>query len=310
MGASYEYPCRMSTTGQRGNSSRAGILAVLGAAFCFGTTGTTQQLGVPDISPVAVASARLLCGSLFLFIFAFLIERRNSKYRMPRTDLLIAGCGIAIYQLTFFSAVDSTGIAIATVTALGTAPTFSAIVAYLILREKPLLNWYLGTSVTIIGIVLVGTANGVEGFNLLGILLASIAGLGFAIFNVICRKSLEKGASDIWVTAQTFGIAAIASAPFLFTESPVWLTTRNGILTTLWLGIFTTSVGYILFMYGLKRIPSSLAATVVLAEPATATILAAVVIGEPLVAQSYLGIATVALGILYISRSKRASASL
>ena len=309
MGASYEYPCRMSTTGQRGNSSRAGILAVLGAAFCFGTTGTTQQLGVPDISPVAVASARLLCGSLFLFIFAFLIERRNSGNRMPRTDLLIAGCGIAIYQLTFFSAVDSTGIAIATVTALGTAPTFSAIVAYLILREKPLLNWYLGTSVTIIGIVLVGTANGVEGFNLLGILLASIAGLGFAIFNVICRKSLEKGASDIWVTAQTFGIAAIASAPFLFAESPVWLTTRNGILTTLWLGIFTTSVGYILFMYGLKRIPSSLAATVVLAEPATATILAAVVIGEPLVAQSYLGIATVALGILYISKSKRASAS-
>ena len=310
MAASYEYPCRMSTTGQRGNSSRAGILAVLGAAFCFGTTGTTQQLGVPDISPVAVASARLLCGSLFLFIFAFLIERRNSKYRMPRTDLLIAGCGIAIYQLTFFSAVDSTGIAIATVTALGTAPTFSAIVAYLILREKPLLNWYLGTSVTIIGIVLVGTANGVEGFNLLGILLASIAGLGFAIFNVICRKSLEKGASDIWVTAQTFGVAAIASAPFLFAESPMWLTTRNGILTTLWLGIFTTSVGYILFMYGLKRIPSSLAATVVLAEPATATILAAVVIGEPLVAQSYLGIATVALGILYISKSKRASASL
>jgi DME family drug/metabolite transporter len=299
----------MSTTGQRGNSSRAGILAVLGAAFCFGTTGTTQQLGVPDISPLAVASARLLCGSLFLFIFAFLIERRNSKYRMPRTDLLIAGCGIAIYQVTFFSAVDSTGIAIATVTALGTAPTFSAIVAYLILREKPLLNWYLGTSVTIIGIVLVGTANGVEGFNLLGILLASIAGLGFAMFNVICRKSLEKGASDIWVTAQTFGIAAIASAPFLFSESPVWLTTRNGILTTLWLGIFTTSVGYILFMYGLKRIPSSLAATVVLAEPATATILAAVVIGEPLVAQSYLGIATVALGILYISKSKRASAS-
>jgi DME family drug/metabolite transporter len=299
----------MSTTGQRGNSSRAGILAVLGAAFCFGTTGTTQQLGVPDISPVAVASARLLCGSLFLFLFAFLIERRNGKYRMPRTDLLIAGCGIAIYQLTFFSAVDSTGIAIATVTALGTAPTFSAIVAYLILREKPLLNWYLGTSVTIIGIVLVGTANGVEGFNVLGILLASIAGLGFAIFNVICRKSLEKGASDIWVTAQTFGVAAIASAPFLFAESPVWLTTRNGILTTLWLGIFTTSVGYILFMYGLKRIPSSLAATVVLAEPATATILAAVVIGEPLVAQSYLGIATVALGILYISKSKRASAS-
>ncbi len=129
MAASYEYPCLMSDTSQRVNSSRAGILAVLGAAFCFGTTGTTQQLGVPDISPVAVASARLLCGALFLFIFAFFIERRNTGFHMPRTDLVIAGCGIAIYQLTFFSAVHSTGIAIATVTALGSAPTFSAIVA-------------------------------------------------------------------------------------------------------------------------------------------------------------------------------------
>lgn len=58
-------------------------------------------------------------------------------------------------------------------------------------------------------------------------------------------------------------------------------------------------------MYGLKRIPSSVAATVVLAEPATATILAAAVIGEPLIGQSYLGIATVALGIFYISRASR-----
>jgi DME family drug/metabolite transporter len=42
----------------------------------------------------------------------------------------------------------------------------------------------------------------------------------------------------------------------------------------------------------------------VLAEPATATILAAVVIGEHLVFRSYLGIAIVALGILYISQSR------
>jgi DME family drug/metabolite transporter len=41
---------------------------------------------------------------------------------------------------------------------------------------------------------------------------------------------------------------------------------------------------------------------VVLAEPATATILAAVVIGEELALQSYAGIAIVAAGIMYLSR--------
>ena len=289
------------STSTTGASSRSGIFAVLAAALCFGTTGTTQQLGVPEVSPVAVAAARLLCGATFLLLFA--VSKQDSKwtYRMPLQDLLIAGAGIAIYQLTFFSAVHATGIAISTVTALGTAPAFSAVVAFLILREKPVRSWYAGTSVTIAGIILVGTAQGVEDVNIAGILMAAIAGLGFAIFNVICRRSLAKGANDIWVTASTFGVAALISAPFLFSDDLHWLTTRNGILTTLWLGVVTTSLGYILFMYGLKRIPSSLAATVVLAEPATATILAAFVIGEPLVFRSYLGIVTVALGILYIS---------
>lgn len=286
-------------------TSRLGVLAVLAASLCFGTTGTTAQLGVPDVSPVSVAAARLLCGATFLFLFARLFESKKATYRMPVIDLLVAGIGIAIYQLTFFSAVDLTGVALATVTALGCAPSFSAIVAFVILKERPLKSWYLGTSVTILGIVLVGTASGVGSVNAFGILLAAIAGLGFAIFNVVCRRSLEKGASDIWVTASTFGVAAIASMPFLFADELSWLTTRNGIITTLWLGIVTTSLGYIFFMSGLKRIPSSLAATVVLAEPATATVLAAFVLGEELVWQSYLGVAAVILGILYISLGRK-----
>jgi len=289
----------MSTT-----KERSGILAVLGAALCFGTTGTTQQLGVPDISPVAVASARLLCGSLFLFIFAYFQRKSRGSVRMPLRDLLICGTGIGMYQLTFFSAVHSTGIAIATVTALGAAPTLSAVVAYVVLREKPQRSWYLGTAVTILGIVLVGTAHGIESFDPKGVGLATLAGFGFAVFNVVCRKSLAQGAQDIWLTATTFGVAALVSFPFLFTQNPEWILTSKGFLTVLWLGLVTTSVGYILFMFGLKRIESSKAATVVLAEPATATILAAFVIGENLVARSYIGILIVALGIAYISRTR------
>ena len=191
------------------SSRKIGILAVLGSALCFGTTGTTQQLGVPDISPLAVGAARLLCGSLFLFLFAYIQRGSRGSFRVPRRDLLICGLGVAIYQLTFFSAVHITGIAISTVTALGSVPTFSAIVAYFVLGERPQKSWYLGTSVTILGIVLVGTANGVDEFNPLGILLAAVAGFGFAVFSVVSRKSLSRGAQDIWLTATSFGIAAL-----------------------------------------------------------------------------------------------------
>jgi DME family drug/metabolite transporter len=286
------------------SNRRAGILAVLGSAICFGTTGTTQQLGAPDISPVAVGAARLLCGSLFLFLFAYLQREKRGDIRMSRKDLLICGFGVAMYQLTFFSAVHITGIAISTVTALGSVPTISAIVSFLVLGEKPRKSWFLGTSITVLGIILVGTAHGVSSFKPLGIALAVIAGCGFAVFNVISRKSLAQGAQDIWLTATSFGVAALVSSPFLFAQNPDWILTPKGSLTVLWLGLVPTAIGYSLFTFGLKRIDSSTAATVVLAEPATATLLAAVVIGESLVLQSYIGIAIVAAGILYISRTK------
>jgi len=286
----------------RETSKGAGIFAVLGAALCFGTTGTTQQLGVPEISPLSVASARLICGSLFLFIFAYFQRASRGSVRMPLSDLLICGLGIGMYQLTFFSAVHSTGIAIATVTALGTAPTLSAVVAFVLMRERPQRSWYAGTAITILGIVLVGTAHGIASFNAKGVFLAVLAGFGFAVFNVVCRRSLANGAQDMWLTATTFGVAALVSFPFLFAQSPAWIISSKGFLTVLWLGLVTTAAGYILFMFGLKRIESSLAATVVLAEPATATLLAAVVIGEKLTIQSFAGIATVALGIIYLSR--------
>jgi DME family drug/metabolite transporter len=286
------------------SSRKIGILAVLGSALCFGTTGTTQQLGVPDISPLAVGAARLLCGSLFLFLFAYVQRGSRGSFRAPHRDLFICGLGVAIYQLTFFSAVHITGIAISTVTALGSVPTFSAIVAYFLLGERPQRSWYLGTSVTVLGIILVGTANGVDSFKPLGLLLAAIAGLGFAVFNVISRRSLSRGAQDIWLTATSFGIAALFTSPFLFAQNPEWILTRDGGLSVLWLGLVPTAIGYFLFTFGLKRVDSSTAATVVLAEPATATILAALMIGESLVFQSFVGIAIVAAGILYISKSK------
>jgi DME family drug/metabolite transporter len=283
---------------------KSGVLAVVGAALCFGTTGTTQQLGAPDVAPVAVGAARLLCGSIFLFLFAYLQRRSRGTERMTFKDLVICGAGVGIYQLTFFSAVHLTGIAVATVTALGSVPTFSAIVAYVLLGEKPTKSWYLGTSVTIIGIGLLGTAHGISGFNLVGFTLAAVAGFGFAVFSVVSRRSLSRGVQEIWLTATSFGVASLITLPFLFAQNPEWIATAKGGLTVLWLGLVPTAIGYFLFTFGLRRIESSVAATVVLAEPATATILAAVVIGEQLTLQSYVGIITVALGILYISRSR------
>jgi DME family drug/metabolite transporter len=93
--------------------------------------------------------------------------------------------------------------------------------------------------------------------------------------------------------------------PFLFLFETEGLMIGRGISVVLYLGIVTTSVAYILFSAGLKRIPSSSAVTLSLAEPLTAAILSVIVVGERLDGTSWMGIFLLLGGILVLTLSGR-----
>lgn len=277
-----------------------GSLGILAAGICFGTTGTSQTLLAKGISPLAVASTRLFVGALTLLLIARLTTTKKSV-RIARSDLWTSGLGIAIYQLSFFSSVKLTGVPIATITALGSAPIFTGIVAYIMVKERPKRVWFIATVITTGGIVLLNLQHSDKGVNLFGVLLALVAGLGFAFFNVTSRRALNSGVEPVRLAASVFSLAAIAVFPFCFVAGTHWIFTIKGASLILWLGIFTTGLGYTLYAYGLKRVHSSTASTLVLAEPATATLLAVVVLGNSLNVTSWFGIGTVIAGLLYLA---------
>lgn len=272
----------------------------MAAGICFGTTGTSQTLLGKGISPLAVASTRLFIGALTLLLISRLTVKA-SKTRIGKSDLWISGLGIAIYQLSFFSSVRLTGVPIATITALGSAPIFTGVVAYLMVKEKPKRVWFIATVITTVGIVLLNLNHSDKGFNLGGVFLALVAGLGFAFFNVTSRRSLNSGVEPVRLAASVFSLAALAVFPFCFVAGTHWIFTVKGASLILWLGIFTTGLGYTLYAYGLKRVHSSTASTLVLAEPATATLLAVIVLGNSLALTSWVGIAIVIAGLLYLA---------
>ncbi|MEN9324315.1 MAG: hypothetical protein RL414_69 [Actinomycetota bacterium] len=268
--------------------------------MCFGSTGTSQTLLAQGISPLAIASTRLFVGALTLLLVARMTTTRSSS-KSFRKDLWISGVGIAIYQLSFFSSVKLTGVPIATLTALGSSPIFTGMVAYLMVREKPRHAWFIATVITTAGIALLNSQPSETGFNFYGVILALIAGLGFAVFNVSSRRALNSGMEPARLAAWVFTLAAVLVFPFCFVAGTSWFFTLKGSVLILWLGIFTTGLGYTLYAYGLKRVHSSTASTLVLAEPATATLLAVVVLGNALTLNSWTGIATVCIGLLYLA---------
>jgi len=273
--------------------------ALIFSGICFGTTGTAQALGPKLASPLAIGSARLLIGAGLLFLFHRLTSKTNSH--LGRADLWLGAIGVALYQITFFSAVKSTGVAIGTVTALGSAPALTGIVAYLVTGEKPTRRWFFATIVTTSGIILLSTSKGLTDFNVRGFLLALGAGASYSLFAVSSKRALKNGATISDAMSRIFALAAALSAPLIFVGDSHWLATPKGIAMALWLGLIPTALAYIAYAYGLEKVRASTASTLILAEPATATLLASVVLGESVAIRGWLGVGVVIAGLIYLS---------
>jgi drug/metabolite transporter, DME family len=81
------------------------------------------------------------------------------------------------------------------------------------------------------------------------------------------------------------------------------LATGSGLVMALYLGVVATGVAYVLFGFGLRRLSTATAVTLVLAEPLTAALLAVVVLDESIPVLGWLGVVAVMAGLVLVGRS-------
>ena len=265
-----------------------GIWLILIAAILWGTTGTAQALAPAGSSPLAIGALRLALGGSALALSAWL--RGGLRHRSwPPLLTIAAGAFVALYQVTFFSAVLKTGVAVGTIVGIGSAPVFAGILEYFVRRRRPGRRWYFSTAVAVFGCLLLVLQAGDIRVDVVGIVLALTAGFSYAAY-ALAIKLLLPGRSPEDVTAVIFCLGAIFLSPLLLTADLAWLGQINGWLMMLHLGIVATALSYWFFASGLKTVAASTAVTLSLAEPLTAAILGIVVVGERINVVSSLGL--------------------
>jgi DME family drug/metabolite transporter len=273
---------------------------VLLAAVLFGTTGTAQAIG-PSASPVGVGAARIVLGGLLLVAVA-----RIMGARMPRSAAAVAGMavGIAVYQLSFFAAVDLTGVAVGTVVAIGTGPAAAGALGRLVNGERLTGRWALATACAAAGVLLLAGDGGAT-IDPSGIALAVVAGVGYATCTVLSKRMLTAGAQPEGVMAAGFGGAALLLLPVLAVAGPGFLTGAGGLTLAVYLGAIPTALAYVLFSRGLRSLTSGETATLVLAEPLTAAALGIVALGEQPSLTGAMGAALVLCGLVVLAAPGR-----
>src|ERR671933_801846 len=271
-------------------------LQVLLAAVCFGTTGTAQAIG-PSASPVAVGAARIVVGGALLVVVA-----RALRVDLPRFCATSAGIavGVCVYQLSFFAAVKLTGVAVGTVVAIGTGPAAAGALGRLINGERLTRRWALATLAAAAGVALLA-GDGGGTVDPAGIALAVTAGAGDATCTVLSKRLIANGAAPEGVMAAGFGGAAVLLVPVLVLAGPGFLTSGAGLGLALYLGAIPTALAYVLFSRGLRGLTSGETATLVLAEPLTATALGVVALGEQPSVAAGAGAALVLAGLAILA---------
>jgi DME family drug/metabolite transporter len=273
-----------------------GPLPILTAALLWGTTGTAAAFAPAGATPQTVGAVSLFLGGLLLFLTARGASRlvRTADQR-EKVQLLVGAAAVATYPVTFYPATARTGVAVATVVALGCAPLFVLLFSRSKVNTRTGLA--LGAAVTGCLAIVFGGGGGGTRVDPVGVLLALTAGFAYAVYASIGGRLIQDGREPRAVMGVLFGGCAVLVLPVMLVADMSWVVSASGAALACYLALFASFTAYTLYGFGLRHTPAAVATVLTIAEPAAAALLGIVVLGEQLSAVSWGGVAVLGLAL-------------
>jgi drug/metabolite transporter, DME family len=282
-----------------------GLVAVALPCALWGAVGLlVRQL---DLPAVVVADLRLAFASLGVLALGLLrpgTVRLAPRGHWPRLALL--GVLMAANWWLFILAFHLTDVGVTVVLSFSW-PLWLALAARPLGHEPLRTGTALALCVSVLGMVLLAARGGhaPDARDLAGMAAALCTSLLFAITVLISRSAdaaLPSATLNFWQTT----IATAVLAPFALLGRGGTLDARSlGILVVL--GAVMTGAGGTLFVLGMRILSPAEVGVVSYLEPVSATILAALVLGEQPGARGYAGIALlIAAGVWVVLRDPQA----
>ena len=253
-------------------------------------------------SPFVIGAVRMLIAAVLLLAGARWLTGTLHIDPADRWRCVALGVCMAAYQVTYFSAVTMTGIAVAALIAICCAPLIIALLAASMLGERITAGVALALALGVAGtaLLIVGprTAADVSPRFLGGVVLALGASVSYALYVVLAKATLNRTA-PLPLAGANFGVAALVLAPLL-AQPDAARQVALGWPWLLYLGAVATAGAYAIYTIGLREVPASVAGIATLVEPLTATLLGVGLFGERLGAAGALGalLLFAALGLL------------
>lgn len=288
-----------------------GLLAVLLAAFFWGTAGTAASFAT-QLPPIAISTISVGGGGLIHSLLSWQAIRSNyKKLLMVKTKIALAIIASILCPFAFYSSVALAGVSISTVISIGCAPLFSVLLEWLFDNRTLSIKWLVSFVCGLIGILLLSNIGAAiyettqsQSHRFLGIFFGLLSSLSYASYSWIMKNLISHDINSRAAMGIIFGICAVLVLPTLFITGKNLFIYPENLLVALYIPLVPMFLGYLFFSFGLKYVPASQAMTLALAEIPVATLLAVFLVGESLTIQSYLGLFFIFLCLLVLSQNK------
>ncbi len=286
--------------------ARRGLLMLVVAGVLWGTGGLLGQLLAESsgLSPLGVAAVRLAAGGGLILAYLRVTGRPLPRSRAAWLRIGATGLLAATFQASYFTAVTLTSVSLATLITIGAAPVIVLIARYRTASRSQI----VGTALALLGLaMLIGlpTAAPGSGALLAGAACALLAGAGFAMMTLLGSRPVA-GLDDVTTVGVGFTVGGLVLASIVSATSGwSFVFDLHSVALLLGLAIIPTALAYTCYFRGLRSTSAGTGSVMAILEPFTATVLAALLLGERIGTIGLIAGAVLALAMVMTAREPR-----
>tara|TARA_B100000674_G_C37831766_1_gene910883 strand:- start:80 stop:985 length:906 start_codon:yes stop_codon:yes gene_type:complete len=229
------------------------VVLFAGILWSFGPL-VVRYMEQPHLVPWQYIFGRGLTIFIILNLYLYFEEGMNfyKNYKKVGISGLIGGTGLGIAMISFIYSITNTTAAI-TLLCLAAMPFFTALLAFLFLKERISLNVWISIILATIGIIIMAIGN-TEKSSVIGFIFGITSSIGFSVFSVTLRWRKETPKFTTVAIAGLFCFI-IAALVILIKNQPFFATSYNSTMFSLHGTL--VCLGLILYSIGSKAIPAA-----------------------------------------------------
>ncbi len=291
---------------------------LLAGALWGGGALVAQFLIDGGIAPESLSLARFALGLPLLWWLHWRIRCAagataptwRSLAPRERWQVIGTGAAMALNVSCWFAGIAHLGAALPTVISICCAPVIVALVSVLRGHERFDARLAVGLALATGGVALLVAPE--AGWRRDGLPETYATGLAWSFGSAFCYAAVVLGNARMpqrlgAVTASAWGMS-VAALCMLAVAWPAGITWPAGAAQWLgvgYTGVVTTSVAYLAFAWGARRLPPTSAVVGTLVEPLVAALLAGLILAQPMAPRQWLGTAVLGSAMLLLAWPRR-----